>query len=768
MSRILTSLLLLLTFSASLQAQNSIIGNVIDSATKRPLDFVTAVLKDQYGSIKYSTSSQQNGLISFTASHAKYTLLLTSIGYRDKILPIDLKEQSSNLNLGNIELTSTTNTLKEVSVQGKKSALSFAPGKIIYSVATDLRAEGKSGLEVLRYAPLVSINGTESIRLKGQDNFRILLNGKSNAALNTNVGSFLQSLDSKDIESIEVITIPSAKYSAQGIGGIINIITKKSKVDGTFGAVGAGIDTYNTSYLNGSLSGREGKFGYSLIASGGFFRNGTYDYSLVQADNGITHDYQGRTTPKRKQLNSLAQFSYDFNANNLLNIDVNGYTGDGNITQYFAADNISSVNTINHLVNHNYGIGGGFEHKFNKKASLIFSYKYNKQKDRSEITYLSTETNNSNNRSQSSENIIQLDYVNAGFETGLRTSLRDFNSDVRNSESSYFTQNIYGAYVSYSKKIKSINVLAGTRGEVSDYQNTTGSQVFIDNKKFNLFPSISIDKTFTESRINIGLGYTSRINRPQIYYLNPFRNNSNPYVTNSGNAALVPEISHNVELRITKDDNRGNNYLVMFSYTYNKNAIQGYSSFQADSSVNTQFINLNSQKTLGLNASSTITFAKKIELSFSSNLYYSLMKKAFPDNTLLLNNNGFYGSFSADLTTKLFKNYNVALSNIYNLRDVYLQGYGTAFFYQDLTLSRSILEKKLRLTFSLRQPFIKDYAFRRTYPDLYQQSESITPQQRLFFSARYSFGKPKKANSQTKKKASADDKKNKNNVENIN
>jgi outer membrane receptor protein involved in Fe transport len=767
MSKTLTFLSLLLTLSGGLYAQNSITGNVIDSATKKPLDFVTAVLKDQKGSVKYSTSSQQNGAITFSVPQAKYILLLTSIGYLDKSLDIEFKEGASNMNLDIIALKAISNTLKELSVQGKKSALSFAPGKIIYSVATDLRAEGKSGLEVLRYAPLVSISGAEFIRMKGQDNFRILLNGKSNAALNANAVSFLQSLDSKDIESIEVITVPSAKYSAQGIGGIINIITKKSKVDGTFGSLGGGIDTYRTSYLNGNLSGRSGKFGYSVIASGGYFRNGTYDYTLIQSHNNVQNSYTGNLTPKRKQLNSIAQLSYDFNDNNLLNVDLNGYTGDGDISQSFFS-NKGSIVTINHLANGNYGIGGGFEHKFNTQSSLIFSYKLNKQKDKTRIDNLINTSNNTSNQGESMEDIMQVDYVNSGFETGLRSSIRNFSSVITNSNSSYFTQNIYGAYLSYAKKIKSINILAGARGEISDYRSRTGMQLVIDDQRFNVFPSLSVDKTFADSQVNIGLGYTSRINRPQIYYLNPFQNTSNPYLTSSGNVALSPEISHNFEFRVTKDDKHGNNYLVMLSYIYNKDAIQGFTYFQSDTSVNTQFINLNSQKTLGFNTSASITVAKKLEFNLSSNLYYAYMRKTLLQNAGLLDRKGLYGNFSADFSTKLLKIYNISLSNSYNLRDLYLQGNGTGFFYQDLTVSRSFLDKKLRLSISIRQPFLNEYRFYRTYPDLFQQSQNISPQRRGFISLRYSFGKPKKANSQTKKKASTDDKKNKNSVENIN
>jgi outer membrane receptor protein involved in Fe transport len=767
MSKTLTFLLILLTLSRGLYAQNSITGNIIDSATNKPLTFVTAVLKDQNGSIKYSTSSQQNGAIAFSVAQAKYTLLLTSIGYRDKSLPVEFKEGATNLNLYTVTLTATSNALKEVSVQGKKSALSFAPGKIIYSVANDLRAEGKSGLDVLRYAPLVSISGAEFIRVKGQDNFRILLNGKSNAALNANVASFLQSLDSKYIESIEIITVPSSKYSAQGIGGIINIITKKSKVDGTFGTLGGGIDSYNTSYLNGNLSGRSGKFGYSVISSGGFFRNGTYQYSLIQSHNNVQNSYTGSSTPKRKQLNSIAQFSYDFNANNLLNVDLNGYTGNGDISQSFFSTNSNSF-TINQLANRNYGIGGGFEHKFNKLSSLVVSYKFNKQRDKTIINNLTNTRNNTSNQGESTEDIMQVDYVYSGFETGLRSSLRNFSSDIAYSNSSYFIQNIYGGYLSYAKKFKSINILAGARGEISDYHSRTGMQLITDDQKFNVFPSISVDKTFAESQINIGIGYTSRINRPQIYYLNPFQNTSNPYLTSSGNAALSPEISHNFEFRLTKDDKNGNNYLVMLSYIYNKDAIQGFTYFQSDTSVNTQFINLNSQKTFAFNTSTSITVAKKMEVNLSSNLYYASMKKTFLQNAGSLNKKGLYGNFSVDLSTKLFKIYNVALSNNYNLRELYLQGKGTGFFYQDLTLSRSLAEKKLRLAISIRQPFLKEYSFYRTYPDIYQQSQNISPQRRGFISVRYSFGKPRKANSQTKKKASADDKKNKNSVENIN
>lgn len=750
-----------IAIGSKLSAQNRVTGEVADSLTGKPLPFVTINLRDSTNKILQSTSTDTNGIFHFIVGQSVYRLQFSSVGYADKQLGLNIT--NLNIDLGIIKLSEKSNLLTQVTIQAKKNPLTFEPGRINYIIGNDPRTEGKNGLEILRYAPLISVGDGQSIKLNGQTNFLILLNGKPNAALSSNLADFLQSFDSKQIERIEVITQPSAKYSAEGIGGIINVVTKKTTVNGTFGGVAAGSDSYYSSYINANLSGRDEKFGYSAIVTKSWFRNGTYDYLLDQ-NFGNQHNYIfGNSTPKRTLLNLSMQFSYDFSAKSVLNVDLSNFSGNGKILQNYnrGGDLLTSINNIE---NNNISIGGDYEYKITKSSSVVVSYKYNHLKDHTVIELSDPNLNNNGNVNRTIEHIIQLDYKVNSLEMGGRASLRNFNSNYNNNIYK-FNQDIYAAYLNYSKKVNSFNFQTGLRGESSEYMVSQSR-----SNQFNLFPSIAVDKSFSPSKINLEFAYSMRISRPQLYYLSPFANNANPYFVTTGNPLLASEISQNFELRLTKEQDNGNNHIIMFTYNHNNRPISNFLSVQSDTVVSSMYLNLNGQNTFGVSINSNLSLPQKLSLTFSSNLYLTDLQKSVLNTIKNINiqydNKGVYGNIELDLAGTIHKVYRFSLTNSYNIRDIYLQGYGTGFFYQDINVNRTFFNQ-LRVTLSIRQPFIKDYSYKQTYPDLYQQAVNTTPQQRIFLGVRYAFGKTKKATTRTRTKAADDDKKTKNSLDNI-
>lgn len=267
------------------------------------------------------------------------------------------------------------------------------------------------------------------------------------------------------------------------------------------------------------------------------------------------------------------------------------------------------------------------------------------------------------------------------------------------------------------------------------------------------------------------MGYTKRIARPQIYYLNPYINNSNPYLQTTGNAILKPELSDNIELRITKQDKKSNYYILTLSFQQGKNSIVSVVSPINDSTIISTFGNWRRQYLLGLSFYSSFSLWKKVQLNFSNNLYWSNYPKSFWPllNSQLTGNNGIIGSIGLSLSGSFLKRVRYSINNSFNLPDVYLQGHGSSFFYQDFTFTYPFSKNHFLGIVSFRQPFNNRYTYRTFYAgkSFTQISLNETPQARVFAGIRYSFGTMGKANVRTRKKINNEDKKNKNSLDNI-
>jgi len=770
----------ILLFSLSflnINAQAIIKGTIGDSINLTHLPFSTIIVRHQFETDKIFLSSSANELGEFkiTVDTGHYVLSISFVGYLNKEIIVWVN-QTREIDLGTVHMIPGHGQLREVTVESKKPVYRFSPGKIIYDVQNDPRALGKNGLEVLRQAPLVSINGFGSIQLKGRSTFLLQMNGKTFMALSGNPTDFLQSLDQNQIEKIEIITNPSAKYSAEGITGIINIVTKKNRDMKNFGSVNLGYDTYNNSLFGLNFSGKKRKFGYTLIASENLWRNGKYEYSLHQQIAAKTIVVNGQTFPKRNNFYGIGSLSFQPDKNNIFNLDINIFAGKGDINNSFF-NNTEIVRTTNRLKNNNISIGTDFEHKIDSITSFVFSYKYENQKNNSIIHY-SDSFSSSANKGLSSENTFQIDFKRKNLEWGSKAILRSLHSDiVQNNPQAgafIFRQNVYAAYISYNKTFHEYNVEAGLRGEYTDYYGSKNKDlIFYLDKYTKLFPILSIDRSFAKSKTNISFAYSKRILRPQLYYLNPFINSTNPYSFIRGNSILKPELSDNFELRIVKQDKKSNYHIFAFSYQYGRNNIINFLYPINDSVITSTYANFKYQHLAGLSLNSSFSLFKKIQVNLSDNVYWTFYPKSLPTglDTLgyRIGNNGFFGSLGLTLSGTLFKKIRWVCFNSYNLPEIYIQGKGSSFFYQDITFTSFFLKNKLLVFASVRQPLINKYDYQTTNADLgfIQIANNTTPQRRLFIGLRYSFGKPTAANVRTRKNIDNKDKKNKNTLDNI-
>jgi len=238
-------------------------GKILDSATQSPLSYATVALQDAVTkSTVKATLSKDDGSFVLTVPGGKtYQLALAFVGYNSRVLPVSAVD--TTIDLGNIMLAGASKQLAAVSISAVKPLIKQEVDRLTYNVQADPESQVITALDMMRKVPLLSVDGSDNIKLRGNSNYKILINGKESALMAGNPSDILKSMPASNIERIEVITTPPAKYDAEGLAGIINIITKKNAAQGYNGFVKANYNSVYGYQVNLRVTAKEGKLGYS-------------------------------------------------------------------------------------------------------------------------------------------------------------------------------------------------------------------------------------------------------------------------------------------------------------------------------------------------------------------------------------------------------------------------------------------------------------------------------------------------------------------------
>jgi outer membrane cobalamin receptor len=428
---------------------------------------------------------------------------------------------------------------------------------------SDPEAQTNNALEMLRKVPLITVDAEENITLNGQSNFKVLVNGKSSTMMSTNFKEALKSLPANTIRDIEVITNPSSKYDAEGVGGIINIITSKKSFDGYNGSVSSGVDARGSLNLSGYLAVKINKFSFSSRYYGSqfilpesrtsvateYFNNTDYHYSQSNGNStykGLSNGYTGEASYEIDSLNliSLSFWGYRSSYEN------NGFTE----TRYMNIDNDITRLYNNHLKSSNRSgsLSGNIDYQRTYKKpdkSLTFSYKLDNNprtmKNSSGIDGIinyPSYSQLSENDAVGREQTFQADYYDPltkkhQVEGGVKFILRQNTSNseifrdnlkLDNVNDLDYNQYIMGLYAGYLIKWKKLSTKTGLRLERTwndGNSKTSGISTDFTNRLFNLVPYITFSYMPKQGQ-TIKLSYTQRLSRPGIWYLNPYVNNS--------------------------------------------------------------------------------------------------------------------------------------------------------------------------------------------------------------------------------------------------
>jgi len=766
----------------------SIRGSVSDSVSKKSLDFVTVALKTiDNKPVKSALTSAKGDFSMAKVPSGKYKLSIIYVGYKTLIKDIEASGEGDVINVGTLAISPSNNQLKEVSITGDRPLLKQEVDRIAYDVQADPESKVNNVLEMLRKVPLVSIDADDNIQVKGSGSFKVLINGRPSSLVARSPKDVFKSMPASNIQKIEVITTPPAKYDGEGLAGIINIITNKKIDEGYNGSVSSSYNFPYGSNLNGQITVKKKKLGLSGFVGGNYRDMPTTGFSMsrigLAATPSSSFTFGGRDQ-RSTYAYSNTEWSYEIDTLNLITAEVGYNLGDGRnnnlqslSNSYFSKGN--SYNTTYNIDNGtNYNWNGldlslnyqlGF--KRNKEQLLTGSYKFTHGIDYNEsdffsMNYVTTDplaiapNYGQNNKSGTNEQTIQLDYVHPvkklNVEGGLKIILRDNFSDYEygtysgnNKQSSYaidntrsnefnYNQNVYSFYNSYQLKLKDWGLKGGIRLERTVIDaNFVSLNTPLNTDYNNFIPSVSVQKKFKKSS-SLNLGYTQRIQRPNIWQLNPYVEQFNENFTQAGNKDLKPVLNHNFDLNYSIFKKGSIN--TGLSYSFANNTIQYVNRLDGNVSRAT-FENIGKNKSAGFNINTNQDLFKNFNINVNGRLYYVWMEGIIDGATL--KNDGAQGNLYAYAGYKFKKDVKVGINAGYYSPWLTLQGQSNPYYYSSVSVSKELLKKKLSLSASVSNPFQKYWNWRNeTSSSQFIQSESFQGYYRnMSFNLSYKFGK---------------------------
>jgi len=829
MKKIVLSCLLIFSLTAFAQAQSTgesqyqVNGQVIDSLTKETMPYVTCsiVLTDKPQQVISRFVGDANG--NFTVglkAPGNYTLLLSFVGKEITKKQFTVSTVQKTAQLGQIPMPDSKESLKEVTITATRPLVKVDADKVSYDVQQDPESKTSNALELLRKVPMVTVDGQDNIQLKGSSNFKIFLNGKPSNLFSNNPSQVLKSFPANMIKSIEVITQPGAKYDAEGIGGIINIVTMQNT--GTHGyslGVNGNTSSLGTYGAGVNLALQSGKFSFS----GNYSFNSFKQFPITTSTNRDV--YMPTPYPYVKQFSSNdyrvpAQFgngslSYELDTLNLFTLSFNRQYGkqNGNVT----AGTQNYDNTMYPVFNYNQNVvqsqtwgstdvGLDYQHTFKKKGeALTLSYKWSNTPNNSKYDATNTidsvyhtiptpnlaQSNINVNYAATNEHSWQIDFSNPlaknqTLDLGAKYILRlnssnsdeqynlfDFNQPypftpcVDSTAHTNFddTQKILGAYISYTGNFGKFGIMPGVRYEYT-WQHVNNQDTLFNSQYGVLVPSVIFTYKLTPMQ-TFKLGYNMRIQRPSIFYLNPYVNRNDPNYISYGNPKLDPEKSNSITLGYS-------NYAPKFnvstelSYSFVNNAIQQYSFIRPGNTIQEiTYANIGHNHNLFLNVFGNYRGIKWLNLFVNGNVGYVDMSSG----SYNMSNNGFTGNFYMGGTFMLPKDWHIFFGGGGNLPQINLQGSQSAFYYSWAGFSKDLMKKKL--TLSLNAVYLPQSHIYVTTKGIDSQSDLETFDQRtdvnltrpfeLRFSISYRIGNLNSQVKKTKATISNDDQKAKQN-----
>ncbi len=743
---LLTLSMMLFISVNQLHAQNDSItgklvikGLLIDPKDNQPLVGAIIFLENQEGEVITTMFSSEKGQFELTLSHkGNYRIRATYIGYVDFSSGSIVVDKHS-VDLGTIRMLTKEEFLEAVTItaSSKKPLIENKSDRIIYNAGSDISNKAGTASDVLRKTPMLTVAADGELKMRGNSNIKVLLNGKPSGITAKNLKEALKMIPAGSIESVEVITNPSAKYDAEGAAGVINIITKK-KMRGTSGNLDISVGNLEQS---GSLALNRAfkKFDFSLqlTASNGKQRstsllnrtsllNGLPNETLMQKKDAIQEnkDNYGSFTAGYKidSLQKLETTISFWKSRWPVKSDLHNLYHDGIQTSEYIQKSYQDE-----IFNY-YDFAANYQKKFKKEGQEIqVVIQAGKSDDASEYTTdhyrmdgVLAFTERSPNTGNNTDWTALLDYAHPINKAGKNTidigakylrsasksDYKVFNTqnpvaESRSNGMRYF-QNIFSAYLSINIKTNNDwGFRPGLRFETTslggEFQNNTPS---FGSSYRNWIPSVLIVKKLNGKQ-EMKLSYTERVSRPWIWDLNPYVNASDPNNMTSGNPNLKPELNRMLELGHTYSTPESFSLNSSVYFNSNSNAIESITRLEASGASYTTLQNIAANSRLGANVNASMQLNPNWTLNAGAEVFYL----KFKSKSMNLQNEGIFYTVSINNSYTLPENFSIVVSGEYGNGDITLQGKNSASYSYRFAVRKEIFKENASLTLTAANLF---------------------------------------------------------------
>lgn len=732
-------------------------GKIVDG--KQPLQYATAAIFNQFDKTLITgviTDLEGN----FTLTDVKkgtYYLEVSFIGYDlTTIRDIVIQKNYEKKDLGMVQLNSG-NLLNEVVVKAERATVVNKIDRQVFDANKFKNAQGGSGIDIIKNLPSVSIDGLGEINVRGSSGFVVLLNGKP---VQGNASTLMASLPANAIERVEVITAPSAKYDPEGKAGILNIITKKGAVDGTFGQINIkggfpSIETYGNDKahqrygIDATYSIRNDKWNFAF--SGNFQRNdlgGRREGDVFTIIDDVKTQFPSAGERSFDEVNYSGRATIDYTLDSTNVFSIGFFAGKRSKERladivYFDNHAVSPADSENRLYtfqyfNHNtrerksdFVIGSfDYAHTFKNTSKLSTSLLY-------EYTLLGGPTVNQNlgfpnnsilfqdefntNNNPLNGVRLQLDYrfkpLKIGiFETGYQfrnlDHIGDFVYERRTSfEDDFVLVPEFSSEVNLKRSIHSFYTqFTGQKGK---WDYAAGARVEITDRTFELKDKANtVDKTFQldftklypsasvqysiNDKTNLKTAYSKRVERTTTFKMNPFPEREHSETLEQGDPELKPEFIDLLELGITKKIKGGNSIFATGYYRNVKNLVNRVNTVFNDTILNRIYSNVGDAKAIGLEVGAQLKTSKNWSNFIGANVYNYSIDGVFEDRKV--DSNATVYSVNLNSTYKFWDNASLQFTFNYLSEKVTAQGRDSRFYSPNLTFQKSFLDNRLTAT----------------------------------------------------------------------
>ncbi|MEP7318951.1 MAG: TonB-dependent receptor [Panacibacter sp.] len=751
MKKILPVLSLLFLCAFTVSAQN-ISGIVKDADGKNIANANVSLLNEKDSSVIKLAVSGKDGVYKFTSiKDGRYFASISYVGFKAACSPVFEVVGNGDVNVAAVTLSKLSGELKNVTVTAKKPMIEVRADKTIFNVENSINAVGSDALELLRKSPGVLVDKDDNLSLAGKNGVQVYIDGKPSPLSGTDLSSYLKSLQSSQIEAIEIITNPSAKYEAAGNAGIINIRLKKNKTFGTNGSVNAGYNIgvypkYNTGI---ALNHRNKKI--NLFGNYNYNNSKNENYiSLYRRQLDTLFDQRSVMNMKNTSNGFKAGADYFASKSSTIGVMVNGnfsdntignkgvtpisYIPTGIVDRILIADNSSAMNRDNINFNLNYRYADTSGRELNMDADYGYydiksdqyqpNFYYDPTGSTLQDQYIYNMIAPTNIDIYSFKTDYEQNYKKGRLGIGGKTSFvktdNDFQrfnvyntgkvKDTLRSNVFNYKENINALYVNYNKQYKGIMIQAGLRAENTNSEGQStglkfdgGEYVPYDStfkrNYTDLFPSAAV--TFNKNPMNQwGVSYSRRIDRPAYQDLNPFEFKLDEYTFQKGNTQLRPQYTNSIAVT--------NTYKYKLTTTLNYSHVNDVFSQLIDTAEKSKtFItkkNLAKQDIISLNISMPFQY-KWYSVFANVNTYYTHYNADFGEGRKI-NLDAYAVNVYAQQTFKLGKTTTAEVSGFYTSPSIWQGTFkSTAMWSVDAGLQQSVLKGKATIKASVTDIF---------------------------------------------------------------